>query len=500
MPPGLQGVWAMDGVLPPWRGDYHNDLNVQETFWPAGVSGHLDLLDCWCDYMLERLPAVLQYTRRFFATEGAFWPCVMFGKAPPGGSGSVWYALNFAWSHGLWLGWLVWLRWRYSMDQDWLRRAGYPLLAEIFKFVRANLQEESDGYLHVPLSTSPEYFGHNAQKAFCKDPNIDLALIRRCCDWIVEMEAALESAELTGDARNIREKLAPYALTEKKELCLWPGKLLDESHRHPSQLMAIHPAMDLTIEGDEQVRAIIAASINHFLGLGQYQWAGHTYAQMISMAAVLGCPGWAYESLRQFMEHWTMFNGLHVNSDWRATGASAFAPLLGQNQGRARARAPFTMEANNAVSAGIGDMLAQGWGGKLRIFPAVPLPWRDAAFFDLQAEGGWKVSAIRRRGQTAWVRVTAGVDGQLALADPFDGALLAGRSRGIMFRLGVYYVNLRAGESVVFRRRDYIFDVRRALADVRSSGATLLGLPAQGRLAGPVIVSLSKAAKNGSKK
>ncbi len=29
--------------------------------------------------------------------------------------------------------------------------------------------------------------------------------------------------------------------------------------------MAIHPAMDLTIEGDEQARAIIAASINQFL-------------------------------------------------------------------------------------------------------------------------------------------------------------------------------------------------------------------------------------------
>ncbi len=500
MPPGLQGVWAMDGVLPPWRGDYHNDLNVQETFWPAGASGHLDLLDCWCDYMVERLPAVLQYTRRFFATEGAFWPCVMFGKAPPGGTGSVWYALNFSWSHGLWLGWLVWLRWRYSLDKDWLRRTGYPLLAEMFKFVRANLQAESDGYLHVPFSASPEYFGHDAAKAFCKDPNIDLALIRKCCDWIVEVEAALGTAELTGHARNIREKLAPYALSEKQELCLWPGKLLDESHRHPSQLMAIHPAMDLTVEGDEQTRAIIAASINQFLGLGQYQWAGHTYAQMISMAAVLGCPGWAYESLRQFMEHWTMPNGLHVNSDWRATGSSAFAPLLGQNKGRERARAPFTMESNNAVSAGIGDMLVQGWGGKLRVFPAVPHHWRDVACFDLRSEGGWKVSAVRRRGQTVWVRVAAGVGGRLALADPFDGARLAGRSRGIMFRRGVYYVNLRAGESVVFRRRDYIFDARRAVADVRSSGAALLGLPEPGRLAGPVMVSLSKAAQNGSKK
>ena len=56
LPPGLQGPWAMDGVLPPWRGEYAADMNLQETFWPAAAAGHLDLLDCWCDFM-RGLPA-----------------------------------------------------------------------------------------------------------------------------------------------------------------------------------------------------------------------------------------------------------------------------------------------------------------------------------------------------------------------------------------------------------------------------------------------------------
>ena len=41
----------MDGRRAPWAGDYHADMNVQEIFWPACTSGHLDLLDSWCDYM-----------------------------------------------------------------------------------------------------------------------------------------------------------------------------------------------------------------------------------------------------------------------------------------------------------------------------------------------------------------------------------------------------------------------------------------------------------------
>ncbi len=44
MPPGLQGVWAMDGVLPPWRGDYHNDMNVRK---PSGRRAYPATWTCW---------------------------------------------------------------------------------------------------------------------------------------------------------------------------------------------------------------------------------------------------------------------------------------------------------------------------------------------------------------------------------------------------------------------------------------------------------------------
>jgi len=368
LPPGLQGVWAVDGVKAPWRGDYHADMNVQETFWPAGASGHVDLMDNWCDLMHDAIPKVQEFTRKFFGTEGTFWVCstlpdytMVFG----------WGTVQLAWSNTGWLAWVVWLRWRYSMDREWLRGIGYPVMSELFRFYAANLEEEEDGCLHIPLSSSPEY-KENKLEAWCKDPNIDIALIRRCCDWLMEMEAALGIDELSQTARKVHEKLVPYSLTEEKVLRLWPGKPLDESHRHPSHLMAIHPAMDLTIEGSEKDRAIIEASLRHFFELGQYRWAGHTYAQFISFAAVLGRSGWAYDSLRQFYEHWIGPNGLHFNRDFQETGMTIFAcPLDGY--------APFTMEANCGVSQGICDMLVQGWGDIVRIFPAVPDRWRDVA-------------------------------------------------------------------------------------------------------------------------
>ena len=64
-------------------------------------------------------------------------------------------------------------------------------------------------------------------------------------------------------------------------------------------------------------------------------------------------------------------------------------------------------------------MLLQSWGGKLRIFPAVPGQWNDAAFERLHAEGGFIVSARRVAGKTVSVSITATVDQSLQLINPF---------------------------------------------------------------------------------
>jgi alpha-L-fucosidase 2 len=464
-PPGLQGLWAMDGVLPPWRGDYHADMNVQEIFWPACASGHLELLDTWCDHMKTESGRARAFTRRFFGTDGTFWPCCTLPRFT---SVSCWYTVEYAWSHTGWLGWLVWLRWRYSMDRAWLAETGYPIVADLFRFYRANLEEGADSRLHVPLSTSPEYH-ENKPDAWCGDPSIDLALIRRCCDWVAEMEAALGIDDLSAYARALHDRLAPYPLTEDKALCLWPGKPLDEPHRHPSHLMAIHPAMDLTIEGDDEAHAIIDASVRQYLSLGQYLWAGHTYAQMISFAAVLDRPGWAYQCLRQLADHWLGPNGLHFNADLDRCGMSGYAYPPG-------VYGPFTIEANCGASAGISDMLLQGWGDTVRLFPAVPDHWRDAAFRGLVAEGAFRVSALRRDGKTVWARIVAGVARQARVRDPFDGALAVVSGCEVCRQGGCYVADLEPGQELILAREGVEVDPTDLAAMVRPSDGPRFGL------------------------
>jgi alpha-L-fucosidase 2 len=464
-PPGLQGVWAMDGILPPWRGDYHSDMNVQETFWPAAPTGHLELLDCWCDEMQAAAERATACTQRFFGTEGTFWPCSWLPEFTPV---PCWYTVQYAWSHSGWLGWLVWLRWRYSLDAAWLRRTGYPLLAGIFRFYRANLEVGEDGRLHVPLSTSPEYHENNPD-AWARDPNIDIALIRRVCDWLVEMESALGVAELSAAARTVHEQLPPYALSAAGALSLWPGKPLDESHRHPSHLMAIHPAMDLTIEGSAAEQGVVAASVAQFLDLGQYRWAGHTYGQWTSLAAVLGRGGLAYDSARQFADHWVTPNGLHCNRELRQAGRSCYTYSPA-------ALAPFTLEASCGLTAGLCDMLVQGWGDVVRVFPAVPAHWRDVACRDLLAEGAFRVSALRLDGETQWVRVRAGVARQLRLRDPFAGAEFEVDGPAVRRAGQDLLAELRQGQTVTLRRQGSRVTLAQAVARIGQGERSWLGL------------------------
>ena len=76
---------------------------------------------------------------------------------------------------------------------------------------------------------------------------------------------------------------------------------------------------------------------------------------------------------------------LSVNTLYRESGPVIETPLSGAQS--------------------IHDMLLQSWGGKIRVFPAVPDAWQDVAFDGLRTEGAFKVSANRKAGKTEFIQV-----------------------------------------------------------------------------------------------
>ena len=70
-PMPLQGVWTADaGSLPPWKGDYHNDLNTQMTYMAYQAAGHFDEGLSYLDFLWDRRPRFQRFAREFYGTGG----------------------------------------------------------------------------------------------------------------------------------------------------------------------------------------------------------------------------------------------------------------------------------------------------------------------------------------------------------------------------------------------------------------------------------------------
>jgi alpha-L-fucosidase 2 len=91
----------------------------------------------------------------------------------------------------------------------------------------------------------------------------------------------------------------------------------------------------------------------------------------------------------------------------------------------------------------------------VRIFPAVPTPWKEVSFEDLRAEGGFRVWAKREAGRTKRIEIVSTTDSRLRLRDPFERAdNIDWRGADIQRDGADIVVTLRAGESLVGDRRD----------------------------------------------
>lgn len=413
-PISLQAVWTADeGGIPPWKGDYHHDLNTELCYWPCYSGNRLEAGLGFLDWLWDTRGEARAWTRSFWNLPGLNVPMTadLLGRQMGG-----WEPYAFSATTGAWLAQHFHLHWRFSQDRDFLAERGYPYLAEVCAFLEAVTEKGTDGLRRLPLSSSPEIFDNRLEAFMPPTTNYDLALLR-----FAFSAAAEEAAELgrEGEARRwsaVLGELPDFSRAKDGRLLVAPGLALPESHRHFSHLLAIHPLGLLTWEGSDDQRQTLRAAMAELEGLGTAQWCGYSYAWLASLAARARDGERAAGALRVFAHAFCSPNSFHLNGDQTASGYSNFTYR------------PFTLEGNCAAAAGLQEMLLQGHGGRLRVFPAVPATWTTASFSTLRADGAVLVSARREGGRTVEVRVRSEVGGTVALEDPFPPG--AGRLQG----------------------------------------------------------------------
>lgn len=405
-PMPLQGVWTADnGGLPPWKGDYHNDLNTEMMYIAAPEAGLFPQGESFLNFNWNLLPSYRRFAKSFYGVPGAIVPGVeaLDGKALGG-----WAQYSLSPVMSAWVAQSFYMHWRYTMDPVFLRERAYPFTAQIGTALLALMKPGPDSKLELPLSTSPEIFDNSMKAWLPTRSNFDVALLRWLYGALVEMARHEGNTTAATHWRNVLSQLADLSVMNGA-LTIAPGIPLPYSHRHLSNLMSIYPLGIINVD-HEQDRALIQASIANFTSKGPSAWTGYTYTWLSCLLARTGDGDRALDYLDDYLRGFIFENGFHVNGDQSGTDLSSFH------------YDPFTLEGNFLAMQAVQEMLLQSWNGELRIFPATPSRWQDASFKDLRAEGGYIVSAERRDGHTINIEIKATVDGTLQLRNPFSDA------------------------------------------------------------------------------
>lgn len=439
-PMPLQGVWSADaGSLPPWKGDYHNDLNTQMTYLAYRTAGNFDEGLCFLDYLWDRLPVFRQFAKDFYGTPGAAVPGVMSLAGQPLGG---WGQYSLSPTMGAWNAHLFYLHWRATGDEKFLRERAYPFCREIGCCLRELLQPGTNGVLVLPLSSSPEIFD-NSRRAFLRpNSNYDLASMKMLFLALSEMAAATGNPQAAAGWAATARRLGEFHTRPDGTLLLDETTPLPGSHRHLSNLIAIHPFNTITMDGGGRDREIIAASLADWAGKGTRAWCGYSFSWMACLRARVGDAEAALRNLDIYARAFILRNGFHANGDQTKSGFSGFTYR------------PFTLEGNFLAMEAVHEMLLQSWSGELgsgewgaiRIFPATPWRWHDAAFTDLRAEGGQRVSAKRENNATTWLRVIAGRAGVVRIRDNFGGREPKWNLHGVQKVGDNFEIKLKAGQ------------------------------------------------------
>ena len=405
-PISLQAVWTADnGKLPPWKGDFHHDLNTQLSYWPAYSSNHLEQERSYIDWLVKNRPEFERYTRTFYQKRGLNVPGVTTLTGQPMGG---WIQYSFGPTVSAWLGHHFYLHWRYTMDREFLEKEAYPWIRDVAVFFTDIAEQGDNGLKKLPLSSSPEIFNNSRQAWFDNTTNFDLGLIR----WTFE-----KAAELAGELGNKEE-----AEQWQKELDLWPdfdidpatgftfikGVPYNESHRHFSHLIGFHPLGVVDWSKGEEDQKIIKSTIETLDRIGPDWWCGYSYSWLGNLKARAFDGEGAAEALRTFSECFCLKNSFHVNGDQTKSGKSKFVYR------------PFTLEGNFAFASGLQEMLIQSHTGVVRLFPAIPGSWKDLSFTKLRTEGAFLVSAEMKNSKVNEVEIIAEKGGEIKIMNPFE--------------------------------------------------------------------------------
>jgi alpha-L-fucosidase 2 len=418
----LMGPWFKPSV---WAA-YWQNLNTQLAYYTTNVTNHADFNEAPNRQLEERTADLIaNVPKEWQADCAALGNPTGYGElqAPAPGPVVLKPGQHYSYIALPWLMQQFCLYERHVSDPTRLRTTIYPLLKRTMNVYLRTLVTGADGRYHVPLAFSDEY-------GVAEDTNMNLAFIHWGLETLLACADRLQLDEpLRPRWREVLAKLVDYQIDPATGFMIGKDVPFAKSHRHSSHLFAVFPLQTINRDNHPELIPVIERSLHHFTAL-----VGDECMFKFTGASSL----WA--SLGRGDEALTWLQ--------RALVILPRGPTVTPNTLYSENGWP-TFESPISAARNVTDLLFQSWGGTLRIFPALPPTWQEAAFQDLRGEGAFLVSAVRHAGQTNFVRITslAGEPCQVRCDLPAPIRIL-GRTEAVTPDAnGVLHLTLATGET-----------------------------------------------------